>query len=292
MSATSSKSSTYVKTNFPPTELVSTRIAPVHAVFIDQLEQATPGAESVHQQAAGELQLHWKTLISNLLSYDIDLDRAVYAGTQIAQYAGSAQIQDLRALMRINDTFVMGVIAEPLARLQGAQALPALFHALRCIELEGANCAQITDLIGHVIRAQPGHSFQILMDLLGDPSQITRRDAVWAMSFLPAPLALPPLLSMLRDSRMEVRVSAANALKHFRNPIAITALIGSLRDWESEVRCASAAALGWIGDPNAFNALAAACTDQDPLVRAFVREAIQRLPIQWVQTPQNDPTPT
>lgn len=277
MSTASSITSTSVTIRFTQNEPTSTQISPVQTLFIDQLEQATPSQG---------LQLQWKALISDLLSYDVDLDRAVLAGTHIAQYAGPAQVQDLWALMRLNDTFVMGVIAEPLARLQGAQALPALFRALRCIELEDANGTQLTALIGHVVRAQPGHSFQILMDLLGDPAQITRRDAVWAMSFLPAPLALPPLVSMLRDSRMEVRVSAANTLKHFRHPAVTAALIASLRDWESEVRCASAAALGWIGDPNTFNALAAACTDQDPLVRAFAREAIQQLPIQWSQTPQ------
>ena len=70
---------------------------------------------------------------------------------------------------------------------------------------------------------------------------------------------------------------ATNTLKHFCTPVVIDALCGALRDWEPEVRCAAAAALGWIGNPRTMHVLAAARTDQDPLVRAFVHEALQRM---------------
>ncbi len=271
----SQESSNHLRNPSPPQRFTKAR-----AAFFDQLERDTAQLSQVRSASVtspSEMQLDWKTLVSDLLNYDTDLDRAVHAGTHIANFAGISQIQDLRALMRINDPFVMGVVVEPLARLQGPQALPLLFQALRCLELEGADSAHIAGMIAHVVRSQPVQSWQMLMHLLGDSNAAIRRDAVWAMSFLPTQMALPPLLGMLRDARVEVRVVATNTLKHFCTPVVIDALCGALRDWEPEVRCAAAAALGWIGNPRTMHVLAAARTDQDPLVRAFVHEALQRM---------------
>lgn len=270
------------QTNVPPNSTAQSR-AKARAAVVNQLERETSLQDQADMAANRQAQLVWKKLITTLLSYDVDLDRAVRAGAQIADVAEIVHIQDLRALMRMNDTFVMGVIAEPLARLQGAHALPLLFHTLRCIEIEGVDGASLAKLIGHVIQTQPNLSFQILMQLLGDASQIIRRDAVWAMSFLPQALALPPLMSMLGDSRREVRIAAVNALKYFQIPAVVDALVTALRDWEAEVRCAAASALGWICEPRTFNALVAATTDQDPLVRSFVYEALQKLHARWLQ---------
>jgi len=258
-------------------------LAVVHARFISQLEQDTPRGMPIAAELASEKPLlpptraEWTQWVRDLVSYDLHLEQAVQSGRQIAQRAEHAHLRDLYTLLQLNDAFIMGIVAEPLARLQGAQALPILLRIQRALERLELDGNHLTGITREVILAHPQASYGVLLHLLADPAIPVRRDAIWAMSFLPPASAVAQLLQLLREPHKEIRIAAAHTLKHFPAEIVVDALIRLIQDPEAEVRCAAIDALSHSGDKRALSALENARRDRDPAVRVFAREACQRI---------------
>lgn len=260
-------------------------LAVVHARFISQLEQDTPPATitttasipAEEQPLPPPTHAEWTQWVRDLVSYDLHLEQAVQSGRQIAQRAQQNHLRDLHTLLQLNDTFIMGIVAEPLARLQGAAALPTLLRIQRALERLELDGSHLTGVTREVILAHPKAAYGVLLHLLADPAIPVRRDAIWAMSFLPPASAVAQLLQLLREPHKDIRIAAAHTLKHFPAEIVVDALIRLIQDPEAEVRCAVIDALGHLGDKRALGTLENARRDRDPAVRVFAREACQRL---------------
>lgn len=96
----------------------------------------------------------------------------------------------------------------------------------------------------------------VAVPALSDKSEIVRASAASAVVFLPPDEAVQILLPLLRDKSILVRKEAAYALGKTRNPLAVRPLVEIIRrDKIQEVKDAAAVALGEIGDVSAIEAL-------------------------------------
>ena len=265
-------------------------LAVIQARFISQLERDTPQvvvASSAILDPTPTRAL-WHRWVRELLSYDINLERAVLAGAQMAQRADASHLSDLYALIKLDDPFVMGIVIEPVARLHGVMSLPLLLRIQRRLELVGFDDTNLTVITRNVIQAQPREAYSILVTLLHDPDISVRRDAVWAMGFLPPVEAVSLLLQLLRDAHKEVRIAATYILKHFQAEIVVDALVRMLHDPDPEIRCTAIDALQHLGDKRALSALENARRDRDATVRAFAKAACQKLSASIDIAPQTE----
>jgi len=105
--------------------------------------------------------------------------------------------------------------------------------------------------------------FSVHIKELGDPDEIVRKSAAWALGEIGDVKAVDPLIDALKDEEEEVRQSAAYALGKIGDAKAVDPLIDALKDEEGEVRERAAWALGEIGDGKAVDALINALKDQE-----------------------------
>src|SRR5690242_16926551 len=89
----------------------------------------------------------WEKLMKDLVSQD----HKVYlkAARQLVKVANTTHVRDLYKLLKSDSFFVREVAADPLARLEGAAALPTLFDALEMGEEQGHdNDGLVNTIIG------------------------------------------------------------------------------------------------------------------------------------------------
>ena len=91
-------------------------------------------------------------------------------------------------------------------------------------------------------------------------------------------IAVPALISALKDQDVEVRRAAAEALANLQDPRAVPGLIGALEDRDAEVRGAAAMALGSLEDRRAVSPLLALLKDPSVEVRHQALGALGNFP--------------
>ena len=84
------------------------------------------------------------------------------------------------------------------------------------------------------------------------------------------------LIKALSYKDAAIRIAAADALAPLRDPLAVEPLVGLLKDEKAEVRRASVAALAARGGGRVVEPLVAALGDRDPDVRASASKAVYR----------------
>ena len=84
------------------------------------------------------------------------------------------------------------------------------------------------------------------------------------------------LIKALAYKDASIRIAAAEALAPLKDPLAVEPLVGLLKDGNADVRRASVAALSARGGGRAVEPLVSALADPDPDVRAAVTRAVYR----------------
>jgi HEAT repeat protein len=205
----------------------------------------------------------WERLLADLCSPDVEVNQAVAAVEQLDRLAEPSDVPRLRELLRQGKNFfVREAAATPLARLEGARALPWLFEAKGAGEREGHDNDGLCFTIMELLQGHPEEVSPLLLEMLGGQKPQDRRNAAWASGFLPAAIAAEPLLAAVRDSSPGVRSAAVGSLASIkRDERVLRVLLGALQDPDEGVRISSAASLGYFGDQRAVPALRDALRD-------------------------------
>lgn len=218
-------------------------------------------------------------LINDLRAFRRSTDRALKAAARLNEQADGTWVDQLHTLLDDAEPFVREAAARPLARIQGAQALPALLSAMRRCEREGNPSRPISIAAGQLVLQNSANLSAPLSEMMAAPACDTRKDATWCYGFMPAEDAIAPLLLALRDPDAGVRIAAANALRAFETHTVVAALCQSLFDSNEQVRVATAATLSQIATSDSVAALQRAQRDSSQAVRVFAEYALRRLKV-------------
>jgi HEAT repeat protein len=218
----------------------------------------------------------WGRILADLRAED-DVDRVVQAARQLNVVATQAHLPELYRLIQDDDWFIREAAAEPLARLEGVQALPLLFRALTRGQHQGQDNDGLSTMIVEVLETHQSECAPLLLAILQDADSTSRENAAWALGWQPAAIALAPLVRAARDCDAGVRAAAAGSLSSFKAAGSVDALLPLLYDSDEQVRVSAAAALGNLGDQYAVPALRSALHDRSERVRSFAQDALERL---------------
>jgi HEAT repeat protein len=189
----------------------------------------------------------WNDLLAILRDPDPEEEEEEDAGERLRTTTDSSRVLDLYALLREkNNVWMRELAAEPLARLEGIRALPALFEAQQLGRQERHDNDGLDTILVVLLTTHQQEAASLLVRILSDLTSELRCQAVWGLSFLSKDLVLEPLLQALDDDVPEVRVEAARSLssESFMSHETMSALLQALRDPESSVRVEAAYSLG------------------------------------------------
>lgn len=115
-----------------------------------------------------------------------------------------------------------------------------------------------------------------LMTALKDGDVEVRRAAVQALSNLDDPRAIPAFIDALRDADAEVRACAAGALGQFEDKRSLAPLMGALKDDNKDVRRAAMSSLGSQSAEVPVEMIVTALADKDPEIRQAALGLVNR----------------
>jgi HEAT repeat protein len=219
----------------------------------------------------------WDGILADLRS--LDMDRALQAIRTMAEQAVAADIPRLEHLVRHGeDFFVREAAATPLARLAGARALPLLFRAMDRGQEEDHDNDGLEATIIELLQTRPQDVAPVLLRLVRAARRKDRANAAWSLGYLPAEVAVEPLLEAVHDAAPQVRGGAVGSLASFAgDKRVLPVLLDALQDCDEGVRVVAASALGYCGDARAVPALREALRDPCERVRFFAGHALQHL---------------
>lgn len=167
-----------------------------------------------------------------------------------------------KALNAESDATVVEYLLEAVGRSGTDEALITLQKYL-----DGTDTEKRHRAINTLRRLKNKKGAKMLMPLLTDPDNDTRRLAVDAVGQLGDEAVLPILRQTISEDRQEpIRAAAARSLGELKDADSLTALEEALHD-ERTVRCQAIIALGRIGRKTSVPALLAQLRDQAPEVR-------------------------
>jgi HEAT repeat protein len=191
----------------------------------------------------------WDELVAILRNPESDEEEEEQAAERLRTLTDPARIPNLYAFLREKGNFwVRELAAEPLARLEGTRALPALLEAQHLGRQERHDNDGLNTILFDMFHVSPQGTAETVIQVLSDHDFPYRREAAWCLGFLPQDLALEPLRHALTDTTPEIREEAARALcsESFLTEEAIAALLQALSDPVSSVRVTAAYTLGWF----------------------------------------------
>lgn len=219
----------------------------------------------------------WSQLVNDLRN-SADMKRAVKAAKAISKVATVAHIPMLYDLLQDASFWVREVAAEPLARLEGIKALPALFQALTQGELDGHDNDGLSFCIIELVEADKTAAAPVLLEMLSSTDAERRSQALWALGFVASEIPADALLAALSDPDERVCGDAAGSLASFKDdPRVVDALLNCLNDGNQYVRDCVVSALGYLGDKRALEPLKALQKDTPESSRRFLAYALQQL---------------
>ncbi len=220
----------------------------------------------------------WDRIIAELNNVE-DIDRAVAASNVLDQAADESCLPQLHQLLsQSKNFFVREAAAVPIARLEGLRALPQLLRALELGQEEGHDNDGLVSVISDLVWTNPEEAAPVLLKMIKDPSERSRRNAAWLWGFAAKVLPTEPLLVLLSDPSSCVRSAAVGSLGSFKGcENAFASLVEALKDPDDQVKMSGASALGFFGDKRAVPPLRALFSDSSPSVQRFVEYALKQL---------------
>lgn len=191
----------------------------------------------------------WEELVAILRNPESDEEEEEHAAERLRALTDPARIPDLYAFLHEKgNVWVRELAAEPLARLKGTRALPALLEARHVGKQERHDNDGLNTILLDLFHTSPQEAAEVVIQVLSDRDFPYRREAVWCLGFLPRDLALDPLLHALANTIPELREEAARTLcsEAFLSEETIAALLQALSDPISSVRVTAAYTLGWF----------------------------------------------
>lgn len=223
-------------------------------------------------------QPEWEQVLVDLNS--INADRASKAGLALTKIADESHVPELYALLQEPNFFIRESAADPLARLEGVRALPALLQALTRGSQQGHDDDTLRSIIVGLLKAHRSEAAPMLLEILDNDVATTRSNAAWALDYVSSAISAEPLLKALRDAAPDVRSAAAGSLCNFEeNPQVVDELIRVLQDSDEQVRASAAMSLGFLDDKRAVPALRDALRDPSDKVRCFAALALEDLDV-------------
>ncbi len=220
----------------------------------------------------------WKKLVDDLLNSK-NVNLAIRASQIISKIANDSCVPDLFALLENDSFFVREVAADPLARLEGAKALPTLFSALTRGENEGWDNDTLVGILSDLIETYKKEALPLLLGMLKDVDKNNRVNAAWGLGFLAFEIPPQILLKLLReDIDPDVRAEAASSLGSFRNNVEVVeTLLLLIQDKNKQIRISAISSLGYLGDKRAEIPLKKIMASSDKDERRFVEEALKQI---------------
>ncbi len=218
----------------------------------------------------------WKKLVDDLLNSK-NVNMAIRACQDIPKIADDSCVPDLFALLENDSFFVREAVADPLARLEGAKALPTLFSALTRGENEGWDNDTLVGILSDLIETHKQEALPLLLGMLKDVNNKNRVNAAWGLGFFASEISPGQLIKVLKeDVDPEVRAEAAGALGSYKDTSeVIEALLSHIRDVNKQIRISSIASLGYLGDKRALAPLEDFLETADEDDRRYIREALK-----------------
>ena len=124
----------------------------------------------------------WQQIVDDLRSRDIH--RAVRALKYLDKAATEANVPELYALLADRDFFFGEAVAVPLARLEGARALPQLLRAFQQGVDDGYDNDGLTATIMELVEREPNESEAVLRELMQSDDEHMRENATWALTLV------------------------------------------------------------------------------------------------------------
>lgn len=127
------------------------------------------------------MKTRWQHLIDDLRNSK-DVDLAFRASQFISEYADESCVPDLYALLQDENFYIRETAADPLARLEGINALPALFMMLTRGEEDGHDNDGICEIIGSLIESDKKEALPLLLEMLKSPQKktgVTKQNSVF-----------------------------------------------------------------------------------------------------------------
>jgi hypothetical protein len=127
----------------------------------------------------------WNRTLADLRS--LDRERSVKAIRRLNESADKSDLPRLRRLVvEGEDFYVREAAARPLARLDGARALPLLFEALNKGRRENHDNDGLDDTIVGLLQSFPRKVAPLLFRMSASTRDEDRANAAWALEFLAA----------------------------------------------------------------------------------------------------------
>lgn len=114
-----------------------------------------------------------------------------------------------------------------------------------------------------------------VIDLMSDPDQDVRTQALLVGASLEATGAVPHIVSLLGDDDWWLRLTAIETLGKIGDPRAVEPLLNAMRDPDNQMACAEA--LGRIGDERSLGPLCHLLSSPSPEVRVEALRSLRRM---------------
>jgi len=196
--------------------------------------------------------LNWSQLIQDLRGEDID--RSVNACQKIYEVADESHIPELYSLLNDESFFIREAAASPLARLEGAKALPHLFQAYTRGIQDGHDNDGLTATITDLLEEKAEEIAPLLVQMLQSPDSETRANAAWSLGFTASHIKPNVLLDLLEtENNPKVRSAITGSLSSFTGSSEVAEkLLSLLSETDEQVRIDVISSLGYLGNKMAI----------------------------------------
>jgi len=181
-------------------------------------------------------------------------------------------VEPLIAALEDEDQSVRASAAGALGQIKDARAVEPLVAALA----EGD--ANVTRVAVHALREmEADRAVEQLILVLRDGEAEKQVSAATILGDIGDNRAVEPLINALEDNNLRVRTAALKALAKIDDERVVEPLVAAVRGEVLPLRMDAISALGNVKDPRVIEPLIDALTDEEPVIREYAANSLQKL---------------